>query len=622
MKIGQSEGWREGQVRQGGSIGGDFVIDDLVVNVGRREVRRGEQLLSLPGHSFDFLMALVRIAPDIATAEYLSDTVWDGRPVSPETITQRAKLLRDALGDDSRQPRYVAVVRGQGYRLIPAIGQARPDAGPRSRRVTGWLIPILLLAGVITWQFGSWPGRSASDAPEPPAYRQALAKMERHTPAALNAAVEGFSDALGEHPEFVPAHVGLARTRLLQARYRMLDRQVALRLAENAIERAIQLDPDHAPAHAARANLLSLRGDTAGAEAAFQQALNMDAGLAPALIDYGFLLLNDPVNHRPYEAIDLWRRAARLEPESEVSRAHLAWTDFRAGHFDRAEGVLRAILASSADQPVAHFVLAELLLASGRQAEAVTAYRRLLELNAWFAPLAWEGLFEALIDLEMDAAASDVVQQARSMPDDGGLVLLLEVLEQMLGYQADPSSRAELLSRVERLRVSRPSQAIWLEAWLHRLHGDDALALEVMETGEPRLLQAPGGLPMDGYWRVLVCPYAQLLVEHGEVERGEAIARWLLRRIESGPDFSRLRHLDPIACHTAIGETDRALAVLAEAAAEGVPSGWRFLGVRPELRALLDHPGFPEVIEDIAQSAAEQRQLLTGPGQTARLELP
>jgi hypothetical protein len=51
--------------------------------------------------------------------------------VNAETVTQRIKLLRDALGDDSHAPRYIASFRARGYRLVPPI-TAMParDAAP------------------------------------------------------------------------------------------------------------------------------------------------------------------------------------------------------------------------------------------------------------------------------------------------------------------------------------------------------------------------------------------------------------------------------------------------------------------------------------------------------------
>ena len=587
-----------------------FRVDDLEVDTGRRQVRRGSEALSLPGHSFDFLLALIRVAPNIATADYLCQAVWDGRPVSPETITQRAKLLRDVLGDDSQQPRYVAVVRGQGYRLVPPVIMAA-----RTVRRVPWktvVVSLTVLLAVVITAIGLAPTDRTVGADALMAHERATANMERHTAVGLNAAVEGFAEVLADHPDFVPAHVGMAEARLLQARYRMLDREVALRLAKDAVERALNLDPESAPGHAALANLLALSGDNGGAEQAFRHALSLDPSLTSALIDYGFLLLADPVDHRPFEAIELWRRAARRDADNDVVLSHLAWTDFRSGRFDHAEAVLRDIIARNPDLPIPRFVLAELLHSDGRQDEAIRHYRRTLELNTWFSPLAYEGLVEALLDLQLDEAAAAVLQQARSMPEDGGLSLYLELILNLHAWQAaavpaDPGLDAE---RLKGLSASRPSLATWLAAMSHRLQGQDIEARGVMETGEPRLLALPGGLPVDGYWRVLICPYAQLLVEQGEVARGTAIARWLLNRIDNGPDFARLRHVDPIVCLTAVGEVDEALSVFKAAAAEGVPGGWRLLAIRPELASLQSHPEFQTVLEGIIEQAHLQRQAL------------
>ena len=46
------------------------------------------------------------------------DTVWKGRIVSPETVKQRIKLTRQAIGDDASKPRYIGVIRGEGDRLL------------------------------------------------------------------------------------------------------------------------------------------------------------------------------------------------------------------------------------------------------------------------------------------------------------------------------------------------------------------------------------------------------------------------------------------------------------------------------------------------------------------------
>lgn len=110
---------------------GRLVIADLIVDLDQLSVMREGRPLPLPGLSFDLLVALARAAPRVMTHDELLDAVWRGVVVSPETVSQRVKLLRDALGDDAREPRYVAGVRGRGYRLVapvewlPTIAEAR-----------------------------------------------------------------------------------------------------------------------------------------------------------------------------------------------------------------------------------------------------------------------------------------------------------------------------------------------------------------------------------------------------------------------------------------------------------------------------------------------------------------
>jgi TolB-like protein/DNA-binding winged helix-turn-helix (wHTH) protein/tetratricopeptide (TPR) repeat protein len=104
-----------------------YRVADLEVDLGRVRVARDGREIALPRLSFDLLVALLRVAPNVATYEELMREVWPGVIVGSETVSQRVKLLREALGDDARESRYVASVRGRGYRLVPEA-VALPDA--------------------------------------------------------------------------------------------------------------------------------------------------------------------------------------------------------------------------------------------------------------------------------------------------------------------------------------------------------------------------------------------------------------------------------------------------------------------------------------------------------------
>jgi hypothetical protein len=92
---------------------GTFMVGELYVDVGQQRVGRAGSDLALPNLSLRLLVALMRAAPDVLSNESLMTQVWPGLVVSPETVNKRVNLLRGALGDDPREPRYIAGVRGR-----------------------------------------------------------------------------------------------------------------------------------------------------------------------------------------------------------------------------------------------------------------------------------------------------------------------------------------------------------------------------------------------------------------------------------------------------------------------------------------------------------------------------
>ena len=114
-----------------------FRVGDITIDLGRGRVMRGDAEIPLPKLSYDMLLVLTRAAPNLQSIDALAEAVWPRLVVSPETVSQRVKLLRDALGDDSKAPRYIGGLRGRGYQIVAPVEKVSLErrADPLKRKL-------------------------------------------------------------------------------------------------------------------------------------------------------------------------------------------------------------------------------------------------------------------------------------------------------------------------------------------------------------------------------------------------------------------------------------------------------------------------------------------------------
>lgn len=93
----------------------------LILDLQARRATFGEKVLLLPPAAFDYLVVLVRHAPDVVTYQTLVSEA-QGYQADLRQAQELAKWhiheLRDALEPTQPQPRHVLNVRGVGYRLV------------------------------------------------------------------------------------------------------------------------------------------------------------------------------------------------------------------------------------------------------------------------------------------------------------------------------------------------------------------------------------------------------------------------------------------------------------------------------------------------------------------------
>jgi DNA-binding response OmpR family regulator len=109
---------------------GSLVHGDLVVDRERYEVTRAGTQIPLTNVEFRLLTTLLEADGRVLTRDQLLDAVYGAEEadVLDRTIDVHIGRLRDKLGDDAESPRYVATVRGVGYRAAP-VGGATPTRG-------------------------------------------------------------------------------------------------------------------------------------------------------------------------------------------------------------------------------------------------------------------------------------------------------------------------------------------------------------------------------------------------------------------------------------------------------------------------------------------------------------
>lgn len=98
---------------------------DLLVDPDRHEVSIGGRPVTLTPAEFRLLTALLEAGGRVLDRNQLMDAVYGpDEAVLDRTIDVHVGRLRDKLGDDADDPRYVATVRGVGYRAA-----RRPEKG-------------------------------------------------------------------------------------------------------------------------------------------------------------------------------------------------------------------------------------------------------------------------------------------------------------------------------------------------------------------------------------------------------------------------------------------------------------------------------------------------------------
>jgi TolB-like protein/DNA-binding winged helix-turn-helix (wHTH) protein/Tfp pilus assembly protein PilF len=193
----------------------------------------------------------------------------------------------------------------------------------------------------------------------------------RRTAGGLHSAVEYFEEAVARAPDYAPVQVGLGDAYAVLGFYDYLPPEEAFPKAQAAARRALELDPDNAPAQATLGYAaLYYDWDLEEAESRFLRSIELDPGYSKARQWYANLLT---AAGRFDEAEREMRRAQQLEPLSLIASAALGWVHYFAGEPELALEQYRLTLGLDPDFELAY-------LWSGWALEELGKYDEALEM--------------------------------------------------------------------------------------------------------------------------------------------------------------------------------------------------------------------------------------------------
>jgi len=102
---------------------------DCVLDSGTREVFRGEKLVRLSPKAFQLLELLATNRPNAISKDKIHETLWPGSFVVDGNLANLISEVREAVGDDARQPRVIRTVQRYGYAFQAEV---ETDPGPDS----------------------------------------------------------------------------------------------------------------------------------------------------------------------------------------------------------------------------------------------------------------------------------------------------------------------------------------------------------------------------------------------------------------------------------------------------------------------------------------------------------
>src|SRR5262245_23241574 len=106
-----------------------YVFEDFSLDVERRELRRGPQLVPVEPQVFDLLGYLISNRQRVVSKDDLVAAIWNGRIISESAISSKVTAVRQAVGDSGDKQRLIRTVTRKGFRFVGDVRECARNEG-------------------------------------------------------------------------------------------------------------------------------------------------------------------------------------------------------------------------------------------------------------------------------------------------------------------------------------------------------------------------------------------------------------------------------------------------------------------------------------------------------------
>jgi TolB-like protein/Tfp pilus assembly protein PilF len=418
--------------------------------------------------------------------------------------------------------------------------------------------------------------------------------------AGFEQAVDYFSRAVAIDPAYAPAWSGLADAYLYLADYGSLPFNEASPMAQKAINKALQLEPDLPEALNSRGLLLDYQGRDVQAIPDFERVLEIDPNNIQALSLLGGII--DELE--PLRALAMAQKAWELDPLSEDTRVKLSIRTASTGDYEAAEALIRNMLLDDPENPGLYETWAQQKRSQGLLHLAIPKMRMTHRLRPGdvYPAMRIAGYY---LELDDPASAEAWLEIGRERgPESGWTYDTQEVISDYKGdWETLAAFQTSRMNQGNTTAGSHVSLGVTLMKMTRNVEAEQQFrnAVEILNPDSNELLQSDQAEAV-----------AQLIntLQPGD-ERDQLLKQlrtFVQRAIDARP-FDLFPYIYAAYLATFDNDRDNAMAGLRQAFVNGARARW-YIQTNPIFQQWANDPLFIELMLEMKQESARMRALL------------